>query len=311
MDHYSVVKVGNVFKAFKTVKAVNGVSFDIKAGQFLALLGPNGAGKTTIVEMIEGIQQPDGGTILIDGKDWKNHGKEIYQITGISLQETRFIDKLTVKETLQIFAGLYGCSNKRVDEVIEIVSLEEKRKAYVVNLSGGQRQRLALGIALINKPKILLLDEPTTGLDPNARREVWTILQRMKEESQISLLLTTHYMEEAEQLCDRIIILDHGKILQEGTLDELILKNGGKEIIEITFAANTDIEKINQKSDSYHIEWNNDMQKALLKLKNVDEGLKDFFAHASLMNLNIETFVSRKTTLDDLFITLTGRHLNE
>ena len=311
MNQDSVVKVENVFKTFKTVKAVNGLSFDIKAGQFLALLGPNGAGKTTMVEMIEGIQQPDSGQIHIGGKEWKHHSKEIHQFIGLSLQETRFIDKLTVRETLQIFAGLYGLNKKRIDEVIEIVSLEEKQKSYVVNLSGGQRQRLALGISVINNPKILLLDEPTTGLDPNARHEVWHILQKMKRESNISLLLTTHYMEEAEQLCDRIIILDHGKILQEGTLNELIEANSGKEIIEVTFKENISGNFPIHDSESFHCTWDNTAQKAVIKLNMVDAGLKNLITSIEQNKLNIASFVSRKTTLDDLFISLTGRHLNE
>jgi ABC-2 type transport system ATP-binding protein len=311
MNQDFVVKVENVFKSFKTVKAVNGLSFDIKAGQFLALLGPNGAGKTTMVEMIEGIQIPDSGQIYIGGKDWKHHGNEIHQFIGISLQETRFIDKLTVRETLQVFAGLYGLDKKRVDEVIDIVSLEEKQKAYVVNLSGGQRQRLALGISIINNPKLLLLDEPTTGLDPNARREVWHILQKMRNESNISLLLTTHYMEEAEQLCDTIIILDHGQILQQGTLDKLIEANGGKEIIEITFKETISGDFPVQDIEAYHIDWDQTAQKAVIKLNDVNTGLKRFFATIEQKNLNVATFISRKTTLDDLFISLTGRHLNE
>jgi len=311
MNQDIVVKVENVFKSFKTVKAVNGLSFEIKAGEFLALLGPNGAGKTTMVEMIEGIQQPDRGKILIGGKEWKNNSKEIHQFIGLSLQETRFIDKLTVRETLNVFAGLYGLNKKRVDEVIEIVSLEEKQKAYVVNLSGGQRQRLALGIAVLNNPKLLLLDEPTTGLDPNARREVWHILQKMKNESNISLLLTTHYMEEAEQLCDNIIILDHGKILQEGTLDKLIEANGGKEIIEVTFKETISEDFPMLDTNLYHFDWDKTAQKAVLKLNDVDAGLKMFMSSIEQKGLTLSTFVSRKTTLDDLFITLTGRHLHE
>jgi len=311
MNQDIVVKVENVFKSFKTVKAVNGLSFEIKAGQFLALLGPNGAGKTTMVEMIEGIQQPDSGQIHIGGKEWKHHSKEIHQFIGLSLQETRFIDKLTVRETLNVFAGLYSLNKKRVNEVIEIVSLEEKQNAYVVNLSGGQRQRLALGISVINYPKLLLLDEPTTGLDPNARREVWHILQKMKNESNISLLLTTHYMEEAEQLCDNIIILDHGKILQEGTLDKLIEANGGKEIIEVTFKEIISGDFPILDSKLYHFDWDNTAQKLVLKLNDVDAGLKMFMAAIEQKNLKLSSFVSRKTTLDDLFISLTGRHLHE
>jgi ABC-2 type transport system ATP-binding protein len=218
----TVIQVKNVWKSFKTVQAVKGISLSITKGQFIALLGPNGAGKTTLVEMIEGIQKPDSGEITIMGKKWKGNEDELHRIIGLSLQETRFVDKLRVSETLQLFAGFFNLGKDRVDEIIDIVGLQDKRKAYVVNLSGGQRQRLAIGIALINKPAILLLDEPTTGLDPNARREIWDILRSLKEKSETSMILTTHYMEEAENLCDYIIILDNGVILKEGTLDELL-----------------------------------------------------------------------------------------
>jgi ABC-2 type transport system ATP-binding protein len=217
-----VIEVKNVWKSFKTVQAVKGISLKIPRGQFVALLGPNGAGKTTLVEMIEGIQKPDEGEIFIINKKWKGNEDELHKIIGISLQETRFIDKLRVTETLLLFASFFKLGLERVDEVINLIGLEEKKRSYVVNLSGGQRQRLALGIALINSPSIMLLDEPTTGLDPNARREIWEILLRLREKSETSMILTTHYMEEAEILCDYIIIMDNGCILREGTLEQLL-----------------------------------------------------------------------------------------
>ena len=217
-----VIEVKSVWKSFKTVQAVKGINLKIHKGQFVALLGPNGAGKTTLVEMIEGIQKPDQGDITIMGKKWKGNEDELHRIIGLTLQETRFIDKLRVSETLKLFAGFFNLGIERVNEIIEVTGLEEKRKSYVVNLSGGQRQRLAIGIALINNPAILLLDEPTTGLDPNARREIWEILRRLKEKSETSMILTTHYMEEAENLCDYIIIIDNGVILKEGTLQQLL-----------------------------------------------------------------------------------------
>jgi ABC-2 type transport system ATP-binding protein len=252
MNPGPVIEVRNVWKSFKSVQAVRGIDLTIGQGEFVALLGPNGAGKTTLVEMIEGIQKPDRGEILIRGMKWKGHENELRQIIGLSLQETRFIDKLTVRETLMLFAGFFRLGSSRVSEIIHLVGLEEKKKSYVVNLSGGQRQRLALGISLINDPRILLLDEPTTGLDPNARREIWAILKGLKQRSLTSMILTTHYMEEAEQLCDRIIIIDQGQILKEGSLDELL---GEEEEVPVIH--------------------------------------------------------TRKRTLDDLFTSLTGRHLHE
>src|SRR5512137_2627492 len=218
----NVIEVKEVWKSFKTVQAVKGINLSIPKGQFVALLGPNGAGKTTLVEMIEGIQKPDSGDITIMGKHWKGNEDELHRIIGLSLQETRFIDKLRVTETLQLFASFFNLGKERVTEIIEIVGLEEKRKSYVVNLSGGQRQRLAIGIALINTPSILLLDEPTTGLDPNARREIWDILHSLRKVTETSMILTTHYMEEAENLCNYIVIMHNGVILREGTLDNLL-----------------------------------------------------------------------------------------
>ncbi len=217
-----VIEVKNVWKSFKTVQAVKGINLQIPKGQFTALLGPNGAGKTTLVEMIEGIQKPDSGEITITGKHWKGHEDELHRIIGLSLQDTRFIDKLRVTETLRLFATFFNLGKGRVNEIIDMVGLEEKRKSYVVNLSGGQRQRLAIGIALLNSPAILLLDEPTTGLDPNARREIWDILHKLRKVSETSMILTTHYMEEAENLCDYIVIMHNGIILREGTLDQLL-----------------------------------------------------------------------------------------
>ncbi len=234
MSADNIIDVKEVWKSFKIVQAVKGISLNISKGQFVALLGPNGAGKTTLVEMIEGIQKPDRGEITIMGKHWKGNEDTLRRIIGLSLQETRFIDKLRVTETLQLFASFFNLGKKRVNEIIEIVGLEDKRRSYVVNLSGGQRQRLAIGIALINTPAILLLDEPTTGLDPNARREIWDILRKLKKMSETSMILTTHYMEEAEKLCDYIIILDNGVILREGTIDQLLVDNKSLDDLFVT-----------------------------------------------------------------------------
>ena len=219
------IEVNNVFKSFKQVRAVNGISFHICPGEFVGLLGPNGAGKTTMVEMMEGLKNPDSGEILIQGKTWKKHEAELREIIGLSLQETRFTEKLKVLETLLLFASFFRLDNQRVNEVVELTGLENKLTAMVGTLSGGQRQRLALAVALLNKPQILFLDEPTTGLDPHSRLDLWHILKTLKEEGGTTLILTTHYMEEAESLCDLIIIIDEGKILKEGRLKELLEGN--------------------------------------------------------------------------------------
>jgi ABC-2 type transport system ATP-binding protein len=219
------IEVKNVFKSFKDVQAVRGISLSIRPGEFVALLGPNGAGKTTLVEMMEGLRKPDKGEILIQGKSWQKQEKELRKIIGLSLQETRFTEKLTVYETLRLFASFFGMGNERVNEVIGLTGLEEKQKSMTGTLSGGQRQRLALAVALLNFPQILFLDEPTTGLDPHSRLDLWNILKALKDQGETTLILTTHYMEEAESLCDHIIIIDEGKILREGKLEDLLDEN--------------------------------------------------------------------------------------
>jgi ABC-2 type transport system ATP-binding protein len=304
-----IIRIESLFKSFKDVQAVNGINLKLFPGEFIAVLGPNGAGKTTLVEMIEGIQKPDKGEIFIKGKHWRHHHAELNRVLGISLQETWFIEKLTVKETLILFASFYKLGVPRVTEIIDLIRLEEKQKAYVKNLSGGQRQRLALGIALLNYPEVLILDEPTTGLDPNARRELWEILLKLKAERNTSMILTTHYMEEAEYLCDRIIIIDQGKILAKGKLNELLQACDKHEIIEIgllgpppfDFMQIPGIQKsrFNSKDNSFVIE-----------VKRITETLPVLLKKLEESNTEIAELECRTLTLDDLFISMTGRHLN-
>lgn len=313
-----VIEVKDVYKSFKTVNAVKGVSFNIRKGEFAALLGPNGAGKTTIVEMIEGIQFPDKGEISVLNKHWKGNEDELHQSIGLSLQETRFIDKLNVEETLQLFASFYPtgkADRKRINHIIEITGLQEKRKAYTVNLSGGQRQKLALGISLLNNPKVLLLDEPTTGLDPNARREIWNILLDLKSELDTSLVLTTHYMEEAEQLCDYIIIIDHGKIIMEGSRNDLLTMND-EIVIEFslnqTSAGSDELFKSFKGTDGIrNITFSPAENKGTLVIKDLEGELPGFLNYLKDRNITLKNFVSRRKTLDDIFTTFTGRHLDE
>lgn len=312
MAESPVVEVKDVYKSFKTVQAVRGVNFNIMPGQFTALLGPNGAGKTTLVEMIEGIQKPDKGEIMIMGKRWKGNETELRHLIGLSLQETYFIDKLTVKETLMLFASFFNLDVTKVKEIISLVGLEEKIKSYVVNLSSGQRQRLALGIALLNNPKILLLDEPTTGLDPNARQEVWNILLSLRKKWNTSLVLTTHYMEEAEKLCDYIIIIDKGKILKEGNLEQL-LQADGQNYKTLSFTLqDTDISSGKLLKDAgYSVKWDHSLQTGSFLLSMVERELPVFLSFLNSAGIKIKNLEIRKKTLDDVFISLTGRHLNE
>lgn len=307
-----VIDVRGVRKSFKTVCAIDGIDLSIYKGQFVALLGPNGAGKTTLVEMIEGIQKPDAGEIRITGKNWHGNEDVLHRIIGLSLQETRFIDRLTVIETLSLFASFYDLDRQRIYDIIDIAGLSEKQKAYVVNLSGGQRQRLALGIALLNNPEILLLDEPTTGLDPNARREIWSILLGLKQQSETSLILTTHYMEEAEQLCDRIVIIDKGRILKQGTLQQLLDEEHGEKIIE--FAIDSEASPATgalYSAAPFEIRWNENHSKGSFAVVDMETDIPAFFDFIRQQSIKLKNLECRRKTLDDLFTDMTGRKLHE
>lgn len=306
-----VIQIRNIKKYFKGVKAVDGIDLSIGEAEFLALLGPNGAGKTTLVEMIEGLQKPDSGEILIMNRHWKGNDSYLRRLLGISLQETRFIDKLTTTETLRLFASFYGIGEKRIYEILELIRLQDKRKAYTVNLSGGQRQRLALGIALMNSPSVLLLDEPTSGLDPNSRREIWDILQNLKKNQHTTMILTTHYMEEASFLCDKIVIMDNGRILAEGTLEELLTRNHSDEIIEFNLQGDPEALSLNDNNWLRKINWDPDRKKVTLFVTEILQALPHILDKTSSDKYKITGLECRKMTLDDLFISLTGRRLTD
>ncbi len=305
------IQVINVKKYFKEVKAVDGIDLEIKTGEFVALLGPNGAGKTTLVEMIEGIQKPDTGEILIRGQHWKNNQDALHRVLGISLQENYFFDKLTVLETLSLFASFYGLHGQRITDMLELTGLQEKSKDYVKNLSGGQRQKLALGIALLNDAQILLLDEPTTGLDPASRREIWNILNRLRTERNISLILTTHYMEEAEFLCERIIIMDKGKILAQGTLQQLLAENKSHELIEFSIEQEVKEDYFSDLAGVHKFIWDEKTKKGHLLVEQIVTQLPLFLNQIKQLNLTLKSLECRQITLDDLFISMTGRHLTQ
>ncbi len=305
------ISIQNVKKNFGSLQAVNGVNLNIFKGEYVAMLGPNGAGKTTLMEMVEGIQQQDEGNIIINGKTWKDNEGELHKILGISLQETNFFDKLKVIETLQLFASFYAIKQQRCIEILHLINLKEKENSFVNNLSGGQRQRLALGIALINNPEIILLDEPTTGLDPTARREIWDILFKLKKEKKITMILTTHYMEEADYLCDRIVILDKGSILAEGTLDELLSKNDSSEIIEFSIDGDNSTVNLPEGHGKKQLHFDNKNEKWQILVNDIITYLPFFLEEMKSQNKKIKTLECRKMTLDDLFIAMTGRRLTE
>ncbi len=225
------IQVRNLVKTFGSVRAVDGVDMEIPRGQCFGLLGPNGAGKTTTVEILEGLQRPTSGDVTILGLDFAKRGAEIRARIGIQLQETRLYEKYTVRETVATFRSFYP-RPRDVGETIDAVGLREKADTWLEHLSGGQKQRVALACALVSDPELVFLDEPTTGLDPTARRAVWDVVQRLKEQGR-TVVLTTHYMEEAELLCDRVAIMNKGKIIADDTPRALIAGLGAGEVIEI------------------------------------------------------------------------------
>lgn len=234
----SIVTVKNLKKSYNGTPVVNGISFEVKDGEVFGLLGPNGAGKTTTLEMMEALRPIDSGSVTLANLDVKTQPNAVKESIGIQLQATNFFDKLTLREQLEMFCGLYN-TDSNIDELLEDVQLTEKAKDRVENLSGGQRQRFSIAAALINNPKVLFLDEPTTGLDPQSRRNLWDLIRAIKKRG-ITILLTTHYMDEAELLCDRIAIMDSGKILTIDTPKNLI-----KQLLRRGFKKEQHVEQAN------------------------------------------------------------------
>jgi ABC-2 type transport system ATP-binding protein len=309
MNNYKfIVEVEDLRKTYGNVKAVDGVSFKIKQGSIFTLLGPNGAGKTTTLEIIEGLRTPDSGKITIFGKIVDRIGREEKELIGVSLQETNLISHLTVRETLSMFRSFYK-RGLNVDDVLDFVSLKEKEKSYVEKLSGGQRQRLAIGLAIINDPLLLFLDEPTTGLDPQARRSVWDLLLKLKAQGK-TIVLTTHYMEEAEFLADWVCIMDHGKVIAEGTPEDLIRSIGGESIIEVDVEEDHEfLDDLNKVGLNYV--FNPKHRRLVIKTNNVLESIEHLLKIAKEKGIKVRNEIIRQPNLEDVFLTLTGRQLRE
>lgn len=291
------------------VEAVRGLNLKIDVGECFGLLGPNGAGKTTTIEILEGLLAPTSGEVTILGHHWNENEREMREWLGISLQETRLSEKLTVRETIDLFASFYR-RPRPTDEVMEELQLTEKSDSWVGKLSGGQRQRLAVATALVCNPRILFLDEPTTGLDPQSRRQLWDIIRGFQKNGG-TVLLTTHYMDEAERLCDRLAIVDHGQVIAEGTPPDLINRLGGNHVVEFS---------VTGTNGSALAAW-----KGLPSVESVreDEGLIALNVkqpHLTIPALleavdrqggQLQHLTTRQASLEDVFVNLTGRHLRE
>ncbi len=302
-----ILTVSSISKSYAELRAVDDVSFSVQRGEVFGLLGPNGAGKTTSLEIIEGLRKPDQGEVHINGFNVRDEADEVKQIIGVQLQSTSLFNNIKVDEAIDLYGGYY---RKRLstESLLDLVSLREKRKTFHKNLSGGQQQRLALALALVNDPELVFLDEPTTGLDPQARRNLWEIIRSMKADGK-TVILTTHYMEEAEQLCDRLVIMDHGRIIAEGAPYELV----GQLKIDscLRFAQNDKLgeQQLTELPAVTRIRIKN--ERVELYSRDVQQSIVALIELARSSGVEVEDLHVSQPNLEDLFLDLTGRSLRE
>ena len=306
------IRCSRLAKRYGDVVAVAGLDLTVETGECFGLLGPNGAGKTTTIEILEGLTAPDAGEVEVLGMPWgMGHDRALRQRLGIQLQETQLADKLTVEETLRLFRSFYRDS-QAVDDVLALVELEEKRRSWVNKLSGGQKQRLAVACALVSRPEFLFLDEPTTGLDPQSRRQLWDVVTAFRARGG-SVLLTTHYMEEAERLCDRVAIMDHGKIIALGTPRELIASLGAEHVVEFALAdgagrapsadelaALPGVQAVRPAPD-----------RCALTVTAVHRAVPALLGLLERRGAELSMLATHHATLEDVFVSLTGRQLRD
>jgi ABC-2 type transport system ATP-binding protein len=306
----SALRVHQLRKAYKDVVAVDGLDLEVQVGECFGLLGPNGAGKTTTVEICEGLTEPDSGEVEVLGRRWLSDAAELRQRLGIQLQDTQLSEKLTVFETVRLFRSFFR-QGAGAAEVIARVQLEEKKNSRVGDLSGGQKQRLALACALVGDPDFLFLDEPTTGLDPQARRQLWDLIEEFRTSGR-TILLTTHYMDEAERLCDRVAILDHGKVIALGTPRELIASTCAEQMVEFSAGSSgkfLDLPALRRIEGVREVRTDNGA--VLLQVAELHTAVPALLAELTRQNVPLTELRTHSATLEDVFVILTGRHLRD
>jgi ABC-2 type transport system ATP-binding protein len=302
-----VIRVRGLVKRYADITAVDGIDFEVRTGEVFGLLGPNGAGKTTTVEILEGLRAPDAGEAIVLGIDVAKDPDPLKPRIGISLQTASMYPKLTVVEIIDLFRSFYATS-RPTDELIEMLELGEKRNSRTKELSGGQRQRLAVALALVNDPELIFLDEPTTGLDPAARRSLWDLIRGLKAAGR-SVLLTTHYMEEAEILCDRLAIMDHGRILEMGTVDQLISKRFKERAVRFDRIDGIDDPTLERLAAVTSVKHDDDA--ILLYSSDVAATVGALLALTEARGVEPQDLGIRRATLEDVFLDLTGRALRD
>jgi ABC-2 type transport system ATP-binding protein len=302
-----VLHVENLTKRYGNLEAVRGISFSVEEGEVFGLLGPNGAGKTSTIEILEGLRTPDGGKLSVCGYDPRTHAEELKHEIGAALQSTSLPDKIRVAEAIRLFASFYK-RRRNVDDLLKRFGLEEKRNAFYSQLSGGQKQRLAIAMALVNDPKVLFLDEPTAGLDPQVRREIYDVIEELKNEKK-TIVLTTHYIEEAERLCDRVAIVDHGKLIIEGTPRALKQGSADKTRIEVRLAkpeSNDTLKCLDGVSDCRDING-----AFVLHCQRPPQAIVALVKHLEAQGNELISLEIATPSLEDVFIELTGRRLRD
>jgi ABC-2 type transport system ATP-binding protein len=307
---HPALRVRKLRKSYKDVVAVDGLDMEVGHGECFGLLGPNGAGKTTTIEICEGLLNADSGEIEMLGLRWESSAKELRQRLGIQLQDTQLAEKLTVFETVRLFRSFYN-SGPTPAEAIALVQLEEKQGSRVGALSGGQKQRLAMACALVGDPDFLFLDEPTTGLDPQARRQLWDLIEEFKQAGR-TILLTTHYMDEAERLCDRVAIMDHGKIIALGTPRELISSIGVEHVVEFSAGSGSKqlaVGALREMEGVHDVRAENGSVQMLVTA--LHKAVPALLEELDRQNLTLTQLRTHSASLEDVFVTLTGRHLRD